>query len=139
MSLSTEEFAELTSSVKSAILMDGPNKRRSDRKPYKGRVEVIPYSENGPATPILVSVQDISPRGICVITPSLMDRGRVFVVRMPKGNRFMSLLYTVVHCQRVAARQHKIGAELACVLRGDHDHAEPLPPSLDLIRQSVLD
>jgi len=139
MQLTTEEFADLNTTVSSGPATDTHDKRRAERKPHQGRVEVIPYNENGPAKPMLVSVKDFSARGICVITPAMMQRGRVFVVRMPRGDRMVSLLYTVAHCEMTGPRQHKIGAELTCVLRGDHTHAEPLPSSLDLIRQSVLD
>jgi len=139
MQLSTGEFAELSHAVSGDAEPARRDQRRAERKPHSGRVEVIPYNENGPAKSMLVSVKDFSPRGICIMTPILMPRGRVFVAKMPRGNGIVSLLYTVVHCEITGPRQHKVGAELTCVLRSDRAQAEPVPPDLELIRQSILD
>lgn len=93
---------------------------------------------------MLVTVQNFSPCGICIQSPAFLQRGKVFVARLPRGQETINLLYTVVHCTIRASRQHVIGAELMCVLRpggpGDHSDATTDVSSgqVKTLRDSIL-
>lgn len=88
---------------------------------------------------MLVSIRNFSPRGICIVSPSSMLRGRVFVARLPRGETTINLLYTVVHCTFQASRQHVIGAELSCVLRPTDKVVNRDDAQVESLRHSILD
>ena len=145
MQLSAGEYAELIEAVAKGATATEKDHRRAPRVTHKGRVEIVPYTDDGPGKSMIVSVKNFSPRGICILTPAALQRGRVFVARLPRGNGVVTLLYSVIHCESLGTRQFRIGAELTCVLRAaERTHTEPvaaaaLPPDIEHIRRSVLD
>jgi hypothetical protein len=148
MQLTAGEFAELIEAVAKGVEPAGNTReqRRAPRVPHRTRVEILPYNEDGPGRPMLVSVKDFSPRGICIVSPKRMDHGRVFVARLPRASGIIvSLLYSVVHCDPAGGtRQNRIGAELICVLNDDQSTKQDNDPATSSserahIQRSVLD
>jgi hypothetical protein len=70
--------------------------------------------ENGVAGPMhVVTVRDISPGGgVCILEHEEMERGRQFVLQVPRrAGKALTMLCTVMDCRRMDDAQFRIGAK----------------------------
>jgi HD-like signal output (HDOD) protein len=101
------------------------DKRRSPRFKRGGAITVYPYANGQVGEPIRAQFRDASAQGLGIHIGCALPAGAQFIVRLPqKQGDPLPILYTVVRAERIGEAEHRIGAELTCVLR-QKDGAAP--------------
>jgi HD-like signal output (HDOD) protein len=118
------------------------DKRRAPRFARGGALPIFPYAGGAVGEMIKAQFRDASAQGIGIVLVEALEVGSQFIIRLPqKVGEPLPILYTVVRCERVSEREHRIGSELTCVLRQNDSeisgHAER-GSGLDRIRKAIL-
>jgi len=123
----------------------GEEQRRVPRVSREGAIMVYPYQGNMAGAPQRAQFRDVSARGIGIALQHGLRLGDQFVVKLTrKPGEQVSVVYTVVRCERVGEKEFRIGAELTTVMRDataagvSLGNAEEDTASVDRIRRAVL-
>jgi HD-like signal output (HDOD) protein len=94
------------------------DKRRAARHARDGVITVYPCGQGRADRGLPARFHNASSRGIGLSTGQAMQPGDQFFVRLPQPEGGpVSILYTVLRCERMGDAAYRIGAELTCVLR----------------------
>jgi hypothetical protein len=113
MQLSAEEFADMIDSLQCALRTPkGAEQRRAQRVKREVRMTITPVNDGGRETPVAVLVRDVSAGGIGLLYQRRMPRQARFILRLPRPQeKPLSILCTVMHCQRMGSHLFSVGAE----------------------------
>jgi hypothetical protein len=135
MNLSPEQFASVINSLQEPLGGES-EKRRARRVLHRARVPIIVDGGTPRERQAVVTVRDLSPRGVGLLHNERLPRGTSFVMRIERaGGPRVQVLCTVAHCRLQRGGVYIIGAEFTCLI------STPPPPTadnLERIRRSVL-
>jgi len=120
--------------------------RRSLRINLHGSIVISPCRQSGcPAgdagveSPgrFVCQLKDMSPRGVCLISPTALERGQNFIMELGRDAQPPArILFAIVYCKSLSSDSYSIGAEFVCALEGSPERADS--PDVDRIRQLIL-
>lgn len=118
VSKASERLLALSSMAEQSDETAPSDRSRSDRARRSGTISLIPYSQGVLGEPTVVSLNDVSSRGIGIVHRHPLDPGSQFVIELPQpGGLMKSLHYTVIHCQPSTCGSFVVGARLSSVLQ----------------------
>jgi hypothetical protein len=141
MKLSSEQFAELTSSFNAHETPRKHERRRAARLELQSRVHISPIVDGEKLPPTLVTVCDFSARGMAFLHNGNLPAGQQFITELPRrSGGTVELLCTVVHCRPSTSTLYCIGAEFTCTLQpGSKRPAAEDSGEVDRIRETILE
>jgi HD-like signal output (HDOD) protein len=119
----------------------GKDKRRAPRFSRGGALPLFPYINGQIGQVVRGQFRDASANGLGLVIPLSLAPGSQFVIRLPqKTGEPLPILYTVVRCESKSPHEHRIGAELTCVMRPQEltEGKETKDDGLDRIRKAIL-
>ena len=146
----SEGLLRLTHGGAAAAAGAPDNKRGATRFVRDGFIVVYPVRTGAASRGLRAQFRDASARGMGLSLQVPLQAGDQFVIRVPqKAGEPISILYSVVRCTQVAPNDHRIGAELVCVIRKPTDAPPGMTPPAaapqqaptpvpDRIRKSLL-
>jgi hypothetical protein len=137
MDLTADQFATVIASFSEPS--DQQDKRRAERVVHQCVVPIVLGYNTPEERQAMVTVRDLSPRGVGLISSKPLPRGEQFVLQLNgPGSAPSVLLCTVAHCSKQGKKAYAIGAEFTCIL----DEARPTPETTNdeaaRIQQSML-
>jgi hypothetical protein len=119
----------------------GKDKRRAPRFSRGGALPLFPYVNGQIGQVVRGQFRDASANGLGLVVPLSLAPGSQFVIRLPqKSGEPLPILYTVVRCESKSPHEHRIGAELTCVMRSQEidQSKDAKDDGLDKIRKAIL-
>jgi hypothetical protein len=112
MALSADQFKQIVASLKS----DAPDRGAYEKRaaPRVGlRTKITIYMDGDPTRPTDVWVRDLSANGIGFVHGHPIEQNREFLIKFPmRGNHWLSVVYSVMHCKDLSKSLYFIGARL---------------------------
>jgi hypothetical protein len=114
MKLSGEQFQQIISQLVSDSPHGQQEHRREPRVGVRAQGIVTPWTlDDNSAQQIRVTIRDLSPAGICILTAVPLTKGARFVLRLLRHNQSALLAnYEVRHCRVLSGSLFSIGAKL---------------------------
>ncbi len=118
MQLSADQLAEFTTALKASDRkLPHDDRRRTPRMDVRSRVIVSLIGEGRRQPPQMMRLRDLSPRGVCLMHTEDFERGRQFILTLPRdGQAPVNILCTTVYSRSAAGRLRLIGAEFLCTM-----------------------
>ncbi|HEX8916300.1 MAG TPA: PilZ domain-containing protein [Humisphaera sp.] len=140
MNLSADQFSAVMKSLENPAPREETEKRRAPRVAHRARVPIVIEHGTPAERTTVVTVRDLSPRGIGLLHSDRLARGTPFMIRIDrKGGPAVCVLCTVAHCRLQPGGVYSVGAEFTCVLNKEQQPpAESVREDLERIRRSVL-
>jgi hypothetical protein len=120
MKLSGNQFQQIISQLVSDK-QQGQNERRHEpRVGIRAQGFVAVSGPDGRALrQVAVTIRDLSPAGICIVTPAPIPKGTRFTLRLIRVEQTALLaLYEVRHCKPASSGFYSIGAHLVSISEG---------------------
>jgi hypothetical protein len=137
MDLSADQFASMLASFNEPI--DEQDKRRAERVTHQCVVPIVLGYNTPEERQAMVTVRDLSPRGVGLISSKPLPRGEQFVLQLNgPGSAPSILLCTVAHCRKEGKKSYAIGAEFMCILDEAKTATDTANDEAARIQQSML-
>ena len=138
MHLSADQFATIIAGFTDPTASE-PEQRRAERMPQQCLVPIILGHNTPEERQVLVTVCDLSPRGVGLVSSKALPRGEQFVLKLngPGGTPTV-MLCAVAHCRPQGRKTFAIGAEFTCILSDFQSPAPAQEDELARIRDSLL-
>ena len=109
MQLSAEIFERIVDALELDPTPRAADKRREPRTAVHGFVSIIPP---GGGPPLRVEVRDLSRHGIGLLCEREMAAGEQFVLLIAGDAGAVGVIFSVVHCRKLAPAQYAIGGRV---------------------------
>jgi hypothetical protein len=118
MKLSGEQFKDIISQLKADKAPTGADKRREPRVGVRAQGVVTSVAlDDKVARQSPVTIRDLSPAGICVLTVAAMQRGARFILQLPRFQQPpLQAHYEVRYSKPLTRNMYAIGANLVNVV-----------------------
>lgn len=134
MNLSAQQFAEIVSTFAGPQAGQDVDKRQASRVIHTCRVPIVFDHNSAEEREEIVTIVDLSSRGVGLLHREKLRRGQQFVLQLnrPKGKPAM-VLCAVAHCRRHGKGIFSVGAEFTCVLNPEVLQ-DPVQSANDIVR-----
>ncbi len=140
MQLSATEFSDVLKTVDPLQKQEpGHNMRRAARVTIRARISIAACNDTQREAPTIVSVRDLSVRGIGFLHDKLLPVGQQLIVYLNRKNEEpLAVLCGVVHCRTLEENLHSIGAEFICPVPPTQTPTPNADSEADDIRKSMF-
>ena len=114
MKLSGELFQEIISQLTSDNAVDQHNKRQEPRVGVRAQGQITPWTlDELPGKGTTITIRDLSPGGICILSSVAMKRGIRFVLQLQRSQREqLEAIYEVRYCKTLTSSLWAVGGKL---------------------------
>ena len=114
MKLSGELFEEIISQLTSDKSAGQHNKRQEPRVGVRVQGSITPWTlDDVPGKVTSVTIRDLSPAGICILSNGAMQRGFRFVLQLQRTQReTLQAVYEVRYCKPLTGNLFAVGGKL---------------------------
>ena len=141
MELSTDQLTEVLKSASPEGYRDvDHNLRRAVRVNLRATISMATCVDGRRQTPTLVTVRDISVRGIGFLFDTQLAAGQQLVAYLSSGtSKPLNMLCGVVHCKRTSDNNmYSIGAEFICPVSTDLTPVKSTSNEAERIRNTMF-
>jgi hypothetical protein len=105
-----DERADVNEAIADASSTDVDERRRASRIRRKVATQMVPWSLGQAPTPVQVVLEDISETGIGIVHFEPIEKGRKFLVTVPRPNARSTVVECItVRCEQFGQQLYKIG------------------------------